>query len=184
MSAHAVVSLPGSPYEGMEVDYHPTGSLATGPVWRCVWRAAMNGGSGAWIPVGMSGPAQVVQSTSGTRTTNGAIPNLGSYTIPVSGMWLFQIFGSARQTSGAKLQGCSFFITVNGSNVAPSIGAIVDSVTWNTAHLHMSEGSAGRSVSATNTISAGVTGLDGVVTWNFGDLRPWHLWCWPVELRP
>lgn len=121
MSAHAVVSLPGSPYEGLEVDYHPTGNLATGPVWRCVWRAAMNGGSGAWVFVGgaslISTQSAVSDHTTANVNTWAALTNTPQITVS-AGVYNISAHGGV-QNLGSSIGWGGVRLRLNGSATGP-----------------------------------------------------------------
>ena len=178
-----VTTLPASGvrFPGMQVLYRHTAGQVP---WLCIWDPALNGGAGAWA-VHSATPLQSVQTSSGTRTTNGAVPNLPALSIPVSGLWVIEAFGSVRQSANAALQDCEIRVTVNGADVPSNIVSVTQSQVWVGGSVHGREGASGRVLSAGNTIGLTVAaGLNGTVTWNFGDKRVWHILATPMELRP
>lgn len=183
MSAHAVIALPGSPYEGMEVDYHPGGALSGSPVWRCVWRAALNSGSGAWAFVG-GGPLIDVQSSGGNQTTASVstwagMTNSPSITVPVTGVY--------DVTASGWIQG-----QTSATNALVRIIRSTGPTEILRAANHYSADAFEASMQASVPVRASCTGAETVSLQvatdnksnNFGGGAPWRLSLTPVELRP
>ena len=173
MSVHSVVALPPSPYEGLEVDYHPSGSLATGPVWRCVWRSALNSGSGAWAVV--SGAPLTSFVTTGQTTTSTSYVDLATVgpavAIDYAGDYIIRIEADLRN-SAANTSVMSFAgpgVAAGGEPVALKDGTI----RHNVSALGPVTFTGAGAVVAKYTVSAGT-----------GTFQRRRMALWPVELRP
>lgn len=66
-----VTTLPNARerYDGLEVEYYPSGSAASQPAWRLVWSSVANSGSGAWMCIGGGMLYDLVATPDSTTST-------------------------------------------------------------------------------------------------------------------
>jgi hypothetical protein len=175
----AVTNLPDEPYDGQEVDYHPGGALSGSPVWRFVWRSALNSGSGAWAFVG-GPPMYHAISTSQRQTatsTWGDLATIGpTVTVPVGGDYLVRITaGCVNKFSGANrvIIGASIGAT---NPVAWEVGADIAAVNH---YENVSTERVMTGLSASNEIRLRYYQVNDGVDWTARMLT-----VTPIELRP
>lgn len=172
-----VNALPGSPVDGQQVDYYPSGTIGTGVCWRCTWRDALNGGVGAWL---VHGGAPLVALTAGqstrTNTTYGALADGAgpSLVVPVKGVYDITIEVGEMWSS------------VGGDYAAASYSGA--GITASDAHAAI-QGAINNRVSVTTTFRQTVTAgtITAVYRTNAAatvSAAKRRLTAWPIELRP
>lgn len=187
----SVTTLPtgAARHEGREIDYWPSGTAGSGPLWRLVWRGAANSGSGAWecvsgAPLYSHVGGKKAWSAPGTAYTWTAITGGPSITIPVTGTYDVR-YGASGQletnTSRWDERLVVFRDTTNIASVGASLGASASAfaqwafVNWNAELVSTA-------MAATNVLTLRrLSSESSAAGWGMYDMV---ISVTPLELRP
>jgi hypothetical protein len=174
----AVTELPypSVRYEGQEIDYWPSGTAGTGPLWRLTWRGAANGGSGAWMVAGAPLIAAVTV-TSGT-TTSATYVTMGSATdVAVPATMVAHVKWTSRVWS---TDGGALYVRPAGAGIASGVDDFAAVSNVQPASLQQIVHGVMSDVALTaGTITLYARTNSGTMTWSSRSLEV-H----PVEIRP
>lgn len=183
----SVTTLPtgADRYEGREVDYWPSGTAGSGPLWRLVWRGAANSGSGAWecvsgAPLYSYVAGRNAWSAPGTAYTWTAITGGPSITIPVTGTYDVR-YGASGQLETNTSRGDERLVVFRDTTNIASVGASVSAFAqW--AYVNWNAEFVSTAMVATNVLTLRRLSSDSsAADWGMYDMV---ISVTPLELRP
>lgn len=177
-----VTTLPASPADGECVEYQPDPVNLPEVTWQLVYRAARNGGAGAWGFAGGAGWRRI-QGTGGNQATASigttvAMTDGPSIMVPHAGVWRVEAGGSVQALNAAATQSV-VYVAVDGAATAAvgstysNDGAFEMVGTFQTVRVTTSG-------AATLSLRVGTNGQ----TVRFGEYIKYVLAVTPVEVRP